>query len=378
MAWSFRKRIKIIPGVHINVSKHGVSTSIGIRGASLTFRDDGIYSNLGIPGTGIYKREKIWDKNQFPQDTQNNDSPIIPPHNSLFLQSADEYFISSDPLEITSEGLQGIQETVLFARQQEEELKNDLRNCASAIGRTKSCIFISKALLIYFFSSNLRRKLENDLSHRQKAYEEIKEGVQNSSVKLEIDMDEDARNSYQGVCESFKTLMLSQFKWDVTSSTRVDQVKTRSAAYSSIGRRNTNIGVSQIPGISSSLDALKIHNTTGADIYLYPGFFVMYKSHKNIGIVGLNELSVQYESSHFIETGTLPKDSELIYKVWEKSNKDGSRDKRFSNNRQIPVMEYGVISFTTETGVNERYMFSNAASARAFVSAFTEFKSLVF
>ena len=59
MAWSFRKRIKIAPGVHINLSKSGVSTSIGPKGAKVTIGPKGTYLHTGIPGTGIYNRQKI-------------------------------------------------------------------------------------------------------------------------------------------------------------------------------------------------------------------------------------------------------------------------------------------------------------------------------
>ncbi len=59
MAWSFRKRIRIAPGVHINLSKSGVSTSIGPKGAKVTIGPKGTYLHTGIPGTGIYNRQKI-------------------------------------------------------------------------------------------------------------------------------------------------------------------------------------------------------------------------------------------------------------------------------------------------------------------------------
>lgn len=59
MAWSFRRRIKIAPGVHLNLSKSGVSTSVGPRGAKLTVGPRGTFVNTGIPGTGIYNRQKI-------------------------------------------------------------------------------------------------------------------------------------------------------------------------------------------------------------------------------------------------------------------------------------------------------------------------------
>ncbi|MBR6287033.1 MAG: DUF4236 domain-containing protein [Bacteroidaceae bacterium] len=59
MAWNFRKRVKIAPGVHLNFSKSGISTSIGPKGAKMTFGKNGVYMNTGIPGTGLYKRQKI-------------------------------------------------------------------------------------------------------------------------------------------------------------------------------------------------------------------------------------------------------------------------------------------------------------------------------
>ena len=59
MAWNYRKRIKILPGIHLNVSKKGVSTTFGVKGASITTSKRGTYLNTSIPGTGIYKRQKI-------------------------------------------------------------------------------------------------------------------------------------------------------------------------------------------------------------------------------------------------------------------------------------------------------------------------------
>lgn len=59
MALKFRKRIRIAPGVRINLSKSGISTTVGPRGASVNVGKKGAYLNTGIPGTGIYDRTKI-------------------------------------------------------------------------------------------------------------------------------------------------------------------------------------------------------------------------------------------------------------------------------------------------------------------------------
>lgn len=59
MAWNYRKRVKIAPGVHLNFSKNGVSTSIGPKGAKVSFGRNGTYMTTSIPGTGLYSRQKI-------------------------------------------------------------------------------------------------------------------------------------------------------------------------------------------------------------------------------------------------------------------------------------------------------------------------------
>ena len=59
MSWNYRKRIKILPGVHLNFSKSGMSTSIGPKGAKISIGKKGTYLNTSIPGTGLYSRRKI-------------------------------------------------------------------------------------------------------------------------------------------------------------------------------------------------------------------------------------------------------------------------------------------------------------------------------
>lgn len=53
MGFRFRKTIKILPGVRLNLSKSGGSISIGPRGAKLTVGPRGVRATVGIPGSGI-------------------------------------------------------------------------------------------------------------------------------------------------------------------------------------------------------------------------------------------------------------------------------------------------------------------------------------
>lgn len=49
----FQKRIKITPGVVVNLSKSGVSTSLGPTGAKFNIGNGRHHTTIGIPGTGL-------------------------------------------------------------------------------------------------------------------------------------------------------------------------------------------------------------------------------------------------------------------------------------------------------------------------------------
>lgn len=82
MGFRFYRRIKILPGIHINLGKRGASVSVGPRGAKMTFGTKGAKTSVGIPGTGIRYERKItsWGSGNggTPSD---NTPPTTPPMN---------------------------------------------------------------------------------------------------------------------------------------------------------------------------------------------------------------------------------------------------------------------------------------------------------
>ena len=55
----FRRTLRVLPGVRVNVSKHGISTTVGPRGMHLTFNRYGVRQDLGLPGTGLSESSYI-------------------------------------------------------------------------------------------------------------------------------------------------------------------------------------------------------------------------------------------------------------------------------------------------------------------------------
>ncbi|HEY4373747.1 MAG TPA: DUF4236 domain-containing protein [Burkholderiales bacterium] len=60
MGFRFRKTISLIPGVRLNISKSGVSASVGGKGETVNIGQDGhVRGTVGAPGTGISYSDSI-------------------------------------------------------------------------------------------------------------------------------------------------------------------------------------------------------------------------------------------------------------------------------------------------------------------------------
>jgi hypothetical protein len=119
---------------------------------------------------------------------------------------------------------------------------------------------------------------------------------------------------------------------------------------------------------------LRLGNVTGLDIHIYPGFVMMRGDGSDFALIEFRELSVGLMSTNFVEEERVPSDSEVVGQTWKKVNKDGSRDKRFNGNYQIPLTHYGELTFQSPTGLLEVYMVSSFAKTQAFAAALTNYQ----
>jgi len=367
MAWSYRKRIKIIPGVHLNFSKKGISTSIGVKGARLNISSSGTRLNTNILGFS--------NSYQFSNSNRSSRIPVtLDSHYNVPNDCSDNIF-SADIHEITSQNMNGIKESILLAQTQKIELKQDLFKIQKSLAATKTKKTISYILFYGFIYKNIPQNLSIDIKAQKEAIHQTKEQIANSCVNLEIEFEDEIKQKFENLYQSFKNLCTSNKIWDITSAHFQDRVTMRSSADTLVNRIDVKFSLRSLPIINSVYQALYFKNANGADLYFYPTFIVMYTNENQFAIVGIDEISITQSFVRFTETGIVPKDSKIIDRTWGKVNKNGSPDKRFKGNYQIPVVRYGKIQLSTRTGLREEYQFSNYEFSEDFVKAFQDFKS---
>jgi hypothetical protein len=76
MGFRFRRSFRLLPGIRLNLSKSGISASLGIRGAHVTVGSRGTTTSVGLPGTGLSYTSRIPFKSS---DARPPDENIGPP-----------------------------------------------------------------------------------------------------------------------------------------------------------------------------------------------------------------------------------------------------------------------------------------------------------
>jgi hypothetical protein len=78
MGFRFNRRVSILPGLRVNLSKSGASLSIGHRGFWYTVGSKGRRATVGLPGTGLTWTEQYPWPHGAPH--AGSSPPAAPPH----------------------------------------------------------------------------------------------------------------------------------------------------------------------------------------------------------------------------------------------------------------------------------------------------------
>ena len=97
MGFRFRRSFKVAPGFRLNLSKSGVSTSVGRRELWFTVGPRGTRTTVGIPGTGLSYTEQSKLARPTALDDNHMTTPGTPPADSA---ASSETSTSSGPMRV--------------------------------------------------------------------------------------------------------------------------------------------------------------------------------------------------------------------------------------------------------------------------------------
>lgn len=372
----FRRRTKLFPGVWINFSKSGISTTIGPQGANLNFNRDGTFLNTGIPGTGLYDRKRVGAKPSNSRSKKARQSPEQPSSPALQKASAiqsQEAVASPEAQALTTEGLEALLLNLKECHAEREALKKDIYRAEGIYHSRKTLELFSKIFLIGFVLPWFKKRsgeAKEELSILRASLEEC---VVNVGIEAEPEINE----AYAQLVQAFEDLISCDTIWDLTSRVHIHKQAARSASSSGVTQEKVSFNTLELPTLKSNHQALHMENANGGDLYLYPAFLAMINESGEFGLIDVRDLALEYAEQRTVSYEEVPPDAEQDGYTWARANKDGSPDRRFKDNFQLPICVYGSIRMSSSKGLNEEYVFSSRSKAEAFHQAFVSYRKVI-
>lgn len=382
MSWRFRKTFKLLPGVKLNLTARGLSATFGAAPFSVNVGPKGVYRNISIPGTGIWDRQRIGGPSSRPPSSEPSEHfgpsapPSIPP--PLCSPSPDTEIHSASTELLTSDSLEQLRNLLTDAYNERHELTTEISRAESDAKKATSRFqkWDRGFLLKHLFKKSFATRRESAETAVAKL-EELQEQLRLTTIATEITVDREQAEPYYRMRDTFAILSESKIVWNVLTEKAIDRVAARSNADSEVTRTPVSFSLSSCDLIQWQQKIPHLPNLTGGDMYVYPGFVLYRASKQAFALIDFRDVTLRYVSTQFTERETIPSDSQVIGHTWAKCNKDGSPDRRFRDNYQIPVAKYGTLLFSTKDGLDVRYFCSNARSTEEFVKAWMAFPDVV-
>jgi len=187
------------------------------------------------------------------------------------------------------------------------------------------------------------------------------------STVLYYDLDDSVREIYEAVTLAYDDMMSCDKKWHIAAGGDIRDLTTwkRNAGASKlVDKKPTTLayGAPRIIKSNVTPPSLQVGKQT---IYFFPDV-ALVEDGGRFGAVGYQSLHVNWEDSPFIEDGAVPKDARVIGNTWKHPNKSGGPDRRFRDNRQIPICLYETMRLNSHSGVNEAVQFSRTGVSQRF------------
>lgn len=352
MGWFIRKSKSVGP-VRFNLSKSGVGVSTGVKGARMSFGPRGTYVNLGR--NGIYYRKKIGGgkssrkssnygaKNAGVVQPQYNYSQEIPTYEDAIKVSENSY----------SESVLG------------QEIIKDIKRARLFFWLW----LIASIALIYFLKEWGLIIAIVALIPMSFLF----------SARLNFELDDEADLEWKKIIEIIYSMRTAKKLWLVESASYNANTKVNAGAYRNISRGDATVKLLKAKRgtglkVKANCPTVLIKSKKCKILFIPSG--ILIKKGSKYFAYSYEQINLFSSTTNFIENGPVARDAEVIRRTWQYVNRDGSPDRRYKNNKQLPVCLYGSLDIRGNN-LDIELQTSNKTVTRNVDSAYRHYKEYV-
>lgn len=362
MGFYLRKSVRVGP-FRVNFSNSGIGVSAGIPGFRVGAGPKGRYIHVGTHG--LYYRQAL-----SPASGTSSGSalpgPELQPHAQVVTQRGVGPSLEIDSADVGK--LVDSSSQALLSELNSRKRRLRLLPLAVAVGFTTilAALFsgVSTSLQIAFALLAAGTVVATAM------WDEVRK-----TALLAYSFDADMEAAYEALHRSATNLAGSGCVWHIASSAQVSDRKYHAGASNLVKRSRTFVQRQQPPFVKSNVSTVAIG--VGAQVlHFFPDRVLVYAPN-GVGAVSYQDLELEVSSSRFIESDHVPSDARVVGSTWQYVNKSGGPDRRFKNNRQLPICLYDELVLRSSTGLNELLQVSRADVAGEFARAVGRFASRI-
>ncbi len=369
MAWRFRQSFSLIPGLRLNLSKSGLSASIGGAPFTMNVGPRGVYGTVSLPGTGISYRRSLFS------ESPSASHHAVPTFETVRAAPVQEIHSASTEA-LTSESLQELKRLIQITEKQRAEISTDLAIAEADNSRLcNKYLSWAKGFLVKRIFNETFAKHKANADSATARVQELQEQLRLTTIATHFEIDKEQAEPYFRMRDEFAALTGCGAIWGIDRQQLTDRFRERTTAFSKVDRKPVPFTLDHCDLIQWEQKVPHLTSANGGDLYMYPGFFIYRAAKEAFSVISTHEVNATATLVEFQENEGVPADSNIIGQAWAKENKDGSRDRRFANNYQIPVAHYARLSLKTAGGLWEEFLFSAPDRLKRFMEAWVAFEA---
>lgn len=193
------------------------------------------------------------------------------------------------------------------------------------------------------------------------------------AVAVRFDLSGPLLDAFARLAEAHLQLAQVAHIWDIPAD-------VPAAAVSTMPPRRTVSAAPFVPEFMvSRWPGLALQHAGELGVVIFPGFILSGAAPPadRTLITDLHAAVVEASEVRLQERETVPRDATVVDHVWDRANRDGSPDRRFTNNTRTPVVSYGLLRLTLGTSNPRAFLVSNRAAATRFAENFQAFQTLL-
>ncbi len=350
MGFYIRKALRVGP-VRFNLSKSGIGVSAGIKGLRLGTGPRGNYVHMGRGG--LYFRKSLNSPNQRARlpSSEPHVPPAAPPDSTGALQDIDSGSVLEMVDASRSELLQELNEKRKKTRLLPVTITLSvillLLLLVGGVPTWLVCVFAPALIGVCWLAST-------------------KDALRKTTV-IFYDLEPEVERAYQQLHDAFGQLRSCARTWHIEARGDVKDRKYHAGAGAVVRRKQVSLKNGEPPFVKTNLEIPLV--PVGTQVLAFMPDRLLVFDAAGVGAISYHALALEVAETEFVEDDPVPQDATVIGKTWRYVNKKGGPDRRFKDNREIPICAYDQLHFSSTTGLNEIVQVSRRGVGAAFRAA---------